>query len=321
MNLDLVKKYFQGKCNSKEIDDAEQFLKKDNELDLYLEKVWKEVPDKIAMNQIHFTPNAIKAKSKQAQNSKRGIIYFKRSLLIAASAVFCVLLSDAIYTKINTRLEHVIANENTDNSVSNYYLADGTTIWLQPHSSISYFGSFNKKERRVKLKGEAYFDVAKNAAKPFIVDMDEVTVTVLGTMFNVKSYDFEREIQLVLTEGSVNITLANNYKELVHVLPGELFSYNKMNKQYGLTKTETADKEMFTDNQIVFNNTSVEEAFLRIANRFSGQIDFSLLSQQEKQQKISGVISAKSMEAAVKQIGFIHNMKMEKKGLIYVIKK
>src|SRR5690606_13518352 len=73
----------------------------------------------------------------------------------------------------------------------NLVLADGTSVWLNAASSITYPVAFAGKERRVHITGEAYFEVARETERPFIVSIGEASIQVLGTHFNVKAYEDE----------------------------------------------------------------------------------------------------------------------------------
>ena len=84
-------------------------------------------------------------------------------------------------------------------------LSDGTRVWLNSESSIQYPVVFGTKERRVFIQGEAYFEVAKDAKKPFTVQFMSSSVTVLGTSFNIRAYPEEKQSQTTLAEGSVRI--------------------------------------------------------------------------------------------------------------------
>jgi transmembrane sensor len=85
-------------------------------------------------------------------------------------------------------------------------LSDGTKVWLNASSSLHYPVAFSGKERKVELTGEAYFEVAKNPSQPFIVKVKDVDVKVLGTHFNIMSFDDEDKIATTLLEGAVNVT-------------------------------------------------------------------------------------------------------------------
>lgn len=102
-------------------------------------------------------------------------------------------------------------------------LSDGTVVWLNAGSELTYPDKFTGDERHVSLKGEAYFDVAKDSAKPFIVDAEGVAVNVYGTQFNVNTHD--QDIEVVLVEGS--IALKHDDSPEVRVRPNQLALYNK----------------------------------------------------------------------------------------------
>jgi transmembrane sensor len=84
-------------------------------------------------------------------------------------------------------------------------LPDGSNVWLNAESSITYPTAFNGNERRVRLTGEAYFEVAKKTSQRFIVETMSDTITVLGTVFNVNAYTDEAAVKTSLLEGSVKI--------------------------------------------------------------------------------------------------------------------
>lgn len=91
-------------------------------------------------------------------------------------------------------------------------LTDGTNVWLNAASSIKYPTAFSGAERKVEITGEAYFEVAHNAAKPFRVKSNDQVVEVLGTHFNVNAYTDENETKTTLLEGSVKVTGSNGFK-------------------------------------------------------------------------------------------------------------
>jgi ferric-dicitrate binding protein FerR (iron transport regulator) len=97
-------------------------------------------------------------------------------------------------------------------------LADGSHVWLNAGSSVTYPVAFAGNERKVSVEGEAYFEVAHDASKPFIVSKGKMDVRVLGTRFNVNAYDDEADIRITLLQGSVQVT---NYQFAAAIKPGE----------------------------------------------------------------------------------------------------
>jgi transmembrane sensor len=108
----------------------------------------------------------------------------------------------------NEVLYNTLANPR-GSKVLDMTLSDGSHVWLNAGSSIRYPVTFVGNERKVTITGEAYFEVTHNAAIPFKVSKGEMEVTVLGTHFNVNTYDDERDMKVTLLEGSVKVTKGN----------------------------------------------------------------------------------------------------------------
>lgn len=98
-------------------------------------------------------------------------------------------------------------------------LSDGTKVWLNSESSIRFPTAFSGNERRVAVTGEAYFEVAHDATKPFYVSKGDLVVQVVGTHFNVNAYDDEGNIKVTLLEGSVKTAISNG--QSVVLKPGQ----------------------------------------------------------------------------------------------------
>lgn len=100
-------------------------------------------------------------------------------------------------------------------------LPDGTKVWLNAASSVTYPTTFTGNERRVNITGELYFEVARNASKPFIVETGTSSIRVIGTHFNVNAYEDESDMKTTLIEGVVKI-------DEVVLKPGEAFSHGRI---------------------------------------------------------------------------------------------
>lgn len=104
-------------------------------------------------------------------------------------------------------------------------LADGSQVWLNAGSNLEYNNAlFNKELREVSLNGEAYFDVAKNAEKPFIIHTKKMDIRVIGTAFNVRAYSNEKVTEAALIRGSIEVTLKNRKNQKIILKPNEKIS-------------------------------------------------------------------------------------------------
>ena len=131
-------------------------------------------------------------------NRKREFLhafFLVASILVAAMSVVFLILGDRQIHEYE-----VVAERGQKSSVT---LPDGSHVWLNSASRITYTSDFNKKNRNITLEGEAYFDVAKNKKIPFVVNASEMSITAVGTEFNVRNYSDEDEVCTTLVEGKV----------------------------------------------------------------------------------------------------------------------
>jgi transmembrane sensor len=144
-------------------------------------------------------------------------------------------------------------------------LEDGTRVWLNAGSSLKYPATFSGNERHVELKGEAYFEVAKNAARPFFVKTDRQTVEVLGTHFNINSYTDEKATRTTLLEGSVRIT-GYDGGHMIKLKPGQQATLS--GKELKLVADPDIDEAIAWKNgKFLFANTDLR-TIMRMLSRW-----------------------------------------------------
>lgn len=151
--------------------------------------------------------------------------------------------------------------------VVNITLSDGSVVWLNAGSSLTYPVAFVGNERKVTIAGEAYFEVAHDATKPFIVSKSETSVQVLGTHFNVNSYDDESAIKVTLLEGSVKI---NNS---VIIKPGQQAVV--ANEIKVLSGVDLEQVMAWKNGQFVLKGTDVAALLRQIARWYNVDIIFT----------------------------------------------
>ncbi|SEQ95632.1 FecR family protein [Pedobacter rhizosphaerae] len=143
----------------------------------------------------------------------------------------------------------------------NITLSDGTRVWLNSSSSLSFPTIFSGKSRKVYLSGEAYFEVAKNKQKPFIVDVNgKQEVEVLGTHFNITAFNEDKDITTALLEGAVRVS-ANNLKQIIH--PGEMVVNNLQNK-LSVKQADLEEIMAWKNDMFIFNNENITSVMKKI---------------------------------------------------------
>lgn len=157
------------------------------------------------------------------------------------------------------------------NGKSQVTLPDGSVVWLHSNTRLAYKTDFQKSNRTVSLEGEAYFEVAKDKSKRFIVHTDGVDVAVYGTKFNVSSRPDSKKINVSLLEGSVAFTTAANPKENF-LNPGEAVMYNKESHEALITKEDVDMNAAWATPTVQFSNRSLG----RICNVLSDRFDVTI---------------------------------------------
>ncbi|WP_298472951.1 FecR family protein [uncultured Maribacter sp.] len=152
-------------------------------------------------------------------------------------------------------------------------LSDGTSVFLNSGSSIRYPVKFIKGlNRQVFLNGEAFFDVTTDESHPFIVDTEELNVQVLGTKFNVQTYEEDSRVDVVLVEGKVGMDSQKklNYNENEVVLePGFKGTYNKIEKNITTKKVNTSVYTSWVTGTVVFRNRPFKEIVKKLERLYN----------------------------------------------------
>ena len=142
-------------------------------------------------------------------------------------------------------------------SKGRFTLPDGSVVWLNSETKLTYPSQFASDKRLVTLEGEAYFEIEKDMKKPFIVQAGEIDVEVLGTCFNVDSYSYTEFVQTALLNGSVKIS-GKGVKEPVYLKPNEQL---RLNKENGETTVEMVDVRLYCswkEGRFVFEKERLE---------------------------------------------------------------
>lgn len=150
-------------------------------------------------------------------------------------------------------------------------LSDGTKVWINAESSLRYPVAFNGKERRVELKGEACFEVAKNEKCPFIVSTDGMETTVLGTKFNIRSYKTE-DRHVTLVQGKVEVTNMTSHQSVI-LQPGQDLTYTE-NGEENISRVNIATYTAWTEGMFYFEDASLKDIMSSLGRWYNVNIDF-----------------------------------------------
>jgi hypothetical protein len=148
-------------------------------------------------------------------------------------------------------------------------LEDGTHIWLNSGSRLSYPSEFKDDSREVYLIGEAFFEVTTDARKPFFVNTPDFKIKVLGTKFNVCSYNDDPTVQTVLLEGKVSAGKNSLFAGMVDMVPGERLVYEKTENKLVSDKVDVQLYTSWINGYLVFKNEPTTEVFKKLERHYN----------------------------------------------------
>lgn len=231
--------------------------------------------------------------------------------VLRVAAVLIVLLGAGSFWYLSkTSVQSMIVSSGEQ--IKNERLPDGSQVTLNKQSSIEYATSF-KKERHIKLEGEAFFNVAQDPGKPFILKVNDVTVKVLGTSFNVKSVNGKTEV--IVETGAVEVTKNHNSIQLKQhekaVITAEQQAPSKQSNTdelYNYYRTQT----------FVCNNTPLWK-LIDILNEAYG-VHIIIADNSKRDLQINATFTNSSLDSTLKVIGLTYEISVEKSGSKIILK-
>ncbi|MGM9811861.1 MAG: FecR family protein [Muribaculaceae bacterium] len=189
-------------------------------------------------------------------------------VLLVATALTFFLLGGAYSTP-----RVVVQNKllTASDSRGRFVLPDSTVVWLNSNTTLQYPEEFAAATREVVLDGQAYFEVAKNKEKPFIVHAGEMEVEVLGTHFQVSNYSHKSSVEAVLVEGSVKVA-GCGLENAVALEPGQLLKYSRRSGEANVSEVNTSNYTNWTNGRIRFDNTNLADIILNLEQWFATEI-------------------------------------------------
>ena len=220
------------------------------------EKAWENLSDRIE-----------KAEREQRYSFKiEGLPAFYR---VAAVIAICLAFVLSIYiTFFSNRSYTEFATGPAE--INRIILPDGTQVELNVNSGIHYPLHFKNNIRKVKVFGEAYFKVTKDAHRPFVVETENTQIRVLGTSFNVYSRN-ENEVEVFVEEGKVAFARKNSQKGKLELLPGDLGTIN--NGKLSAIKNENINYLAWKTKMLVFKATPISEVIRDLRRTYNCTIE------------------------------------------------
>jgi ferric-dicitrate binding protein FerR (iron transport regulator) len=225
------------------------------------------------------------------------------------------LLAYNIHGKLLTENDKEFYNTITTPRGGQYQvtLSDGTKVWLNAASSIRFPVVFIGNERKVEITGEAYFEVVKNTGKPFKVSAGSSQIEVMGTHFNVNSYDDEATIKTTLLEGLVKVSVNNQSAKFLR--PGQQSGISKDGKIAVLDNADTEEAIAWINGRFQYKSADIKTILRQISRwydvdiEYRGNVDIHFTGQLPRNQNVSGIFEKLALTGEV-------NFKIEGRKII-----
>lgn len=285
---ELVDKYLDGKCNEKEVALLHRFydeFQKGVKWDKYLgaEKIFgrglfSDIEENIA-------------RIEQADSTKEKSDFSFRKVAASIALIACVALAVFFLMKGSDQKPKTLTKATIAGQKSTIVLADGTKIRLNSESTLIYPEKFEHNKRMIRLKGEAFFEVARDEKRPFIIKSGEITTTVLGTSFNVSAFPDE-EIEVTVATGKVRVEHGDTKNtdqtegmpgstqglkpkaESQLLTPGQQATFNPLTKALFKQEVDIIPYLAWASGEVFFEEKSLGEAVNELERWFGAKIEF-----------------------------------------------
>lgn len=308
---ELLIAYLLGELSDTQVNEVSQWLAASERNQQYfaqLTSVWNGTVKKSK-----HTFDANKAWSKVSQKEHKIPFYQTPLFRIAATVIIILGAINILFNLSNTTPSTTEVFATT--MVVNDTLQDGSVITINQNSKISYANNFNEDSRKVKLEGEAFFDIERDTTKPFIIELDQSMVKVLGTSFNIKSDPKDELVSVYVKSGVVLFEyLSNNADSTylsVKLLAGDKVVYNKKTKQLeALNDSSTATEIYWMNKELIFDGIRLSQVTDILESVY--QVEISITEEASKNCLLTVNFQNANIEQIMEVIAVTFDLTLEK---------
>ena len=242
-------------------------------------------------------------------SKKNPFLFFRQIGRYAAVFVVALFIGGLAYSLLQTHFNAGLSSSNwveytaPYGSKTNLKLTDGSFVWLNAGTTLKVDPQFGTRNRNIQLEGEACFEVAKNKKLPLVVTAKEISVTALGTKFNVKAYPDEAAVQTILLEGSVRLQKQGGTpKSGLLLKPGQKAVFNPSDNKFAVLDSPDAYEVSWTTDKWVIKNTTLGELSRLLERRYN--IDFTFNDERIKNYEFGGTIKDETIEQVLTAISY-----------------
>lgn len=294
LNEDIIIRYLENRCSEEDFVLINEWMKESDENagELFrMEEIYQ--LGKFPFEEENLVVRAERRLGRRLkrENQKKQEVFKLRSVLRYAAAIVGVMvLAAGLAYWFRNKAEELVVASAAHGQVREMLLPDGTKVWLNQSSVLKYPRAFEGKERHVYLDGEAYFEVARNHEKPFMVKSPAMDVRVLGTSFNIKCRPDNSFAETTLIEGEVEVKDKSD-KGRITLLPGQKAVLNRVTGRMQVKQVDPKMEIVWHNDLIPFEKSSIFQIAAAL-ERFYG-VKIILSPDVDSTNTYSGVLKKK----------------------------
>jgi ferric-dicitrate binding protein FerR (iron transport regulator) len=302
---DLLAKHFLNETSAEEELKINQFKDKSPEEYKILLKLWNKGNIKVTDFDSSRAWDKVQTQINRKQNTK--IIPLRKNLMrVAIAAAIALLIGiSSLFIYQNMQIKMINIQTGSNDKVKQILLSDGSTVWLNKNSSISYPEKFSENRRNIQLKGEAFFKVAKNPAKPFVVHTSNARITVLGTSFNIRTDTHFTKVDVAT--GKVNVS---NLENTEYTILTAGYSANVEEDKLQKFKTDNINYLAWKTGAFYFKDIPLKQAVSDLNTYYNNQ--FIIDSKADIPCRLTAEFSKADIEEVLEVLRLACNIKITK---------
>ncbi|UII26530.1 FecR domain-containing protein [Fulvivirga maritima] len=301
-----LRKFLDGACDAEEESRIRRYLETPEgmlALNKMMDEAWQTEQESLPDENKTFSRILDQTTRSQRRKNNASLFYKIAALFIILAIPTYLLLKQSPQPPATPQVE-VLVKKNERGQKSVIQLSDGSKVYLNSESSIKYNRYFTDSTRIIELDGEAYFEVAKDKKRPFIVSSQGYETTALGTEFNVNSRSSHYKVSLA--EGRIMVNAQHKKSHSINLIPGEAVKIN--------TQSDTLEKQTGNANDFLwisgildFHNASIEEVTTTLERWYDVKITFN--SKTKTSKKYTGRFDNASLEHVLTSMSFALDFK------------
>jgi len=328
----LLNKFAEGTCSSNEFEELMYLLRKP-ELDQDLRSALREIQESLdkeilSESSINAYGDLVGLESERVNDVKKSFfrlnIAATISIIIGVSALLLLLFRT--FSGKSTLMQKSIVSTPAGSKTS-VELPDGSKVWLNANSSLTYTTGFVDGKREVSLVGEAMFDIKHDSLHPFFVHTENFDVADLGTIFNIRAYPEDKSTEAALISGSIEISLKKRKSDKILLEPNQKMVLQKSGDRFRSKgkdiapvvlpiipdpQTQIAPDTSWMVNKLIFKDESFEDLAMKLQRRYNVEILFE--QQDYGDYKFTGRFEDETIDEALQELEIIAPFSYRKKG-------